>query len=191
MQNDRKSFLLVLSARDYVFVRDRFAQLRGPDATNYLHLWHLGGHGHHDDLCYVGSDCLGIVLFNFLLFSAWHFEKSACSFCPYVSETFYWTLTLECLRLPTLLKGLHQSWPCPRGKKLKISSDIAIFEKGLGGCSDAERKVDFLIESRQLKIHEKNYTTHDLELGLSSGVRSQVWETLFIWELRDGVHRSQ
>ncbi|GJY01478.1 putative reverse transcriptase domain-containing protein [Tanacetum coccineum] len=37
-------------------------------------------------------------------------------------------------------------------------------KKGIGRCIDAERKSDYIC-IRQLKIHEKNYTTHDLELG--------------------------
>ncbi|GJR66258.1 putative reverse transcriptase domain-containing protein [Tanacetum coccineum] len=39
-------------------------------------------------------------------------------------------------------------------------------KKGLGGAViDAEREKVISYASRQLKIHEKNYTTHDLELG--------------------------
>ncbi|GKB85667.1 ribonuclease H-like domain-containing protein [Tanacetum coccineum] len=37
--------------------------------------------------------------------------------------------------------------------------------KGLGRCVDAYRKRLIAYASRQLKIYEKNYTTHDLELG--------------------------
>ncbi|GKA84403.1 putative reverse transcriptase domain-containing protein [Tanacetum coccineum] len=37
-------------------------------------------------------------------------------------------------------------------------------KKGLGACVNAREKV-IAYASRQLKIHEKNYTTHDLELG--------------------------
>ncbi|GJZ39536.1 putative reverse transcriptase domain-containing protein [Tanacetum coccineum] len=47
-----------------------------------------------------------------------------------------------------------------------------------GGVEQGEKVISYA--SRQLKIHEKNYTTHDLELG-GSGVRSQDLETLFIW----------
>ncbi|GJS02875.1 putative reverse transcriptase domain-containing protein [Tanacetum coccineum] len=36
---------------------------------------------------------------------------------------------------------------------------------GFGGCVDTKREKVISYASRQLKIHEKNYTTHDLELG--------------------------
>ncbi|GJX29658.1 putative reverse transcriptase domain-containing protein [Tanacetum coccineum] len=48
--------------------------------------------------------------------------------------------------------------------------------KGLGAVLMQREKV-IAYASRQLKIHEKNYTTHDLEFG-SCGVRSQDVETL-------------
>ncbi|GJT65036.1 putative reverse transcriptase domain-containing protein [Tanacetum coccineum] len=44
--------------------------------------------------------------------------------------------------------------------------------------------------SRQLKIHEKNYTTHDLELG-SVVFALKILETLFVRNQVYGVHRSQ
>nr|GEY34791.1 putative reverse transcriptase domain-containing protein [Tanacetum cinerariifolium] len=36
---------------------------------------------------------------------------------------------------------------------------------GLAGCVLMQRGKEIAYASRQLKIHEKNYTTHDLELG--------------------------
>ncbi|GJW08642.1 putative reverse transcriptase domain-containing protein [Tanacetum coccineum] len=37
--------------------------------------------------------------------------------------------------------------------------------KGLGRCVDFAKSIGDFYASRQLKVHEKNYTTHDLELG--------------------------
>ncbi|GJX48756.1 putative reverse transcriptase domain-containing protein [Tanacetum coccineum] len=53
--------------------------------------------------------------------------------------------------------------------------------KGLGVVLMQIEKV-IAYASRQLKIHEKNYTTHDLETW-SSSVRSQDLETLSVWKL--------
>ncbi|GJZ18434.1 putative reverse transcriptase domain-containing protein [Tanacetum coccineum] len=55
------------------------------------------------------------------------------------------------------------------GLYLRVSEDfhrILRFasKKGFGALCDPKRKV-IAYASRQLKIHEKNYTTHDLELG--------------------------
>ncbi|GJU65622.1 putative reverse transcriptase domain-containing protein [Tanacetum coccineum] len=57
-------------------------------------------------------------------------------------------------------------------------------KKGLGAVLMQREKV-ISYASRQLKIHEKNYTTHDLELGALS-VRSTECEAL---SERDHVHR--
>ncbi|GJS56252.1 putative reverse transcriptase domain-containing protein [Tanacetum coccineum] len=63
--------------------------------------------------------------------------------------------------------GYYQSAPIlalPEG-----SEDFVVYcdgsHKGLGCCVNAERESDWAYASRQLKVHEKNYTTHDLELG--------------------------
>nr|GFC29551.1 putative reverse transcriptase domain-containing protein [Tanacetum cinerariifolium] len=49
-----------------------------------------------------------------------------------------------------------------------LSEDFIVYcdasNKGLGAVLMQREKV-ILYASRQLKIHEKNYTTHDLELG--------------------------
>ncbi|GJS79292.1 putative reverse transcriptase domain-containing protein [Tanacetum coccineum] len=50
--------------------------------------------------------------------------------------------------------------------------------KGLGAVLMQKEKI-IAYASHQLKIHEKNYTTNDLELG-SCGVCSQNVETLFV-----------
>ncbi|GKA90639.1 putative reverse transcriptase domain-containing protein, partial [Tanacetum coccineum] len=44
-------------------------------------------------------------------------------------------------------------------KKRRFYRILRCFDQRFGRCVDAKRK------GRQLKIHEKNYTTHDLELG--------------------------
>ncbi|GKB55305.1 putative reverse transcriptase domain-containing protein [Tanacetum coccineum] len=46
---------------------------------------------------------------------------------------------------------------------------------GLGlGCVLMQRGKAIAYASRQLKIHEKNYTTHDLELGLQKGLDKMI-----------------
>ncbi|GJT05013.1 putative reverse transcriptase domain-containing protein [Tanacetum coccineum] len=58
---------------------------------------------------------------------------------------------------------VHQSWPYLRKQ---ILSHNCILQEGFwAAVLIAKRKGDCLLASRQLKIHEKNYTTHDLELG--------------------------
>ncbi|GJR59960.1 putative reverse transcriptase domain-containing protein [Tanacetum coccineum] len=47
---------------------------------------------------------------------------------------------------------------------LRLMLELLTKEKLIGMCVDAKDKV-IAYASRQLKIHEKNYTTHDLELG--------------------------
>ncbi|GKA79668.1 putative reverse transcriptase domain-containing protein [Tanacetum coccineum] len=47
-------------------------------------------------------------------------------------------------------------------------------KKGLGAVLMQREKV-ISYASRQLKIHEKNYTTHDLELGARWLLRSKIW----------------
>ncbi|GJZ50121.1 putative reverse transcriptase domain-containing protein [Tanacetum coccineum] len=42
------------------------------------------------------------------------------------------------------------------------------------GCVLMQRNKVIAYASRQLKIHEKNYTTHDLELGAVSGVKGMI-----------------
>ncbi|GJY69870.1 putative reverse transcriptase domain-containing protein [Tanacetum coccineum] len=59
--------------------------------------------------------------------------------------------------------GMPQSWPYLRAEN--ISSHTAIYPKeGFGSVLSKEEKV-ISYASRRIKIHEKNYTTHDLELG--------------------------
>ncbi|GJS46737.1 putative reverse transcriptase domain-containing protein [Tanacetum coccineum] len=61
--------------------------------------------------------------------------------------------------------------------------------KGLGVVLMQIEKV-IAYASRQLKIHEKNYTTHDLETW-SSSVRSQDLETLSVWKLSVRCYQSE
>ncbi|GJR55153.1 putative reverse transcriptase domain-containing protein [Tanacetum coccineum] len=59
---------------------------------------------------------------------------------------------------------VHQSCLDLRGSE--ISSHTAMHhQKGFGRGVDAKEKVISLCITAQLKIHEKNYMTHDLELG--------------------------
>ncbi|GKA92286.1 putative reverse transcriptase domain-containing protein [Tanacetum coccineum] len=73
------------------------------------------------------------------------------------------------------LKGfeVHQHGPSsPRrrlsfvwGDKQEAAFQLLKQKRGIGCCVNAKRKGDLLNASPQLKIHEKKYTTHDLELG--------------------------
>ncbi|GJU89228.1 putative reverse transcriptase domain-containing protein [Tanacetum coccineum] len=68
------------------------------------------------------------------------------------------------------------------------SEDFVVYcdasHKGLGAVLMQREKV-IAYASRQLKVHEKNYTTHDLELG-SVVFALKIWETLSI---RNPLHR--
>ncbi|GJT34725.1 putative reverse transcriptase domain-containing protein [Tanacetum coccineum] len=59
---------------------------------------------------------------------------------------------------------VHQFWHLAR-RKVKTPSNCDASHKGLGAMLMQKEKV-IAYASRQLKIHEKNYTTHDLELGV-------------------------
>ncbi|GKF02559.1 putative reverse transcriptase domain-containing protein, partial [Tanacetum coccineum] len=50
-------------------------------------------------------------------------------------------------------------------KKQRFYRILRCFKEGFGHCVNAKEKKVIAYASRQLKIHEKNYTTHDLELG--------------------------
>ncbi|GJW32245.1 putative reverse transcriptase domain-containing protein [Tanacetum coccineum] len=60
--------------------------------------------------------------------------------------------------------AVHQSLHYLEGSEVFHRYCDALGE-GFGSCVVAERKSVISYASRQLKIHEKNYTTHDLELG--------------------------
>ncbi|GJR72678.1 putative reverse transcriptase domain-containing protein [Tanacetum coccineum] len=75
---------------------------------------------------------------------------------------------------------------CPNsGYNLKGSEDFVVYcdasHKGLGAVLMQREKV-IAYASRQLKVHEKNYTTHDLELGSGGNVCPKEKETLSISE---------
>ncbi|GJU47141.1 putative reverse transcriptase domain-containing protein [Tanacetum coccineum] len=55
-----------------------------------------------------------------------------------------------------------QAQPEAEAKILSLYCDV--FKEGFGRCVNAKRKGG-LLASRPSEIHEKNYTTHDLELG--------------------------
>ncbi|GKD39132.1 putative reverse transcriptase domain-containing protein, partial [Tanacetum coccineum] len=59
-----------------------------------------------------------------------------------------------------------------RSKDFIVYCDASI--KGLGAVLMQREKV-IAYASRQLKIHEKNYTTHDLELGKELNMRQHRW----------------
>ncbi|GJY74980.1 putative reverse transcriptase domain-containing protein [Tanacetum coccineum] len=74
------------------------------------------------------------------------------------------------------LAGYYRSAPIlalPEG-----SEDFVVYcdasHKGLGVVLMQKEKV-IAYASRQLKIHEKNYTTHDLELGSELNMRQRHW----------------
>ncbi|GJZ60643.1 putative reverse transcriptase domain-containing protein [Tanacetum coccineum] len=64
--------------------------------------------------------------------------------------------------LKKVVVQLHQSWLTEGSKDFIAYCDAS--KKGLGAVLMQREKV-IAYASRQLKIHEKNYTTHDLELG--------------------------
>ncbi|GJU21704.1 putative reverse transcriptase domain-containing protein [Tanacetum coccineum] len=63
---------------------------------------------------------------------------------------------------------IKQSCACPNSGLPEGSEDFVVYcdasHKGLGAVLMQREKV-IAYASRQLKVHEKNYTTHDLELG--------------------------
>ncbi|GJS30617.1 putative reverse transcriptase domain-containing protein [Tanacetum coccineum] len=59
-------------------------------------------------------------------------------------------------------------------------------KKGLGAVLMQREKV-IAYASRQLKIHEKNYTTHDLELG-AVVFALKIYEHYPVWKQMHGVH---
>ncbi|GJR86682.1 putative reverse transcriptase domain-containing protein [Tanacetum coccineum] len=59
-------------------------------------------------------------------------------------------------------------------------------KKGLGAVLMQREKV-IAYASRQLKIHEKNYTTHDLELG-EFVFALKIWRALPLWNPVHGIH---
>ncbi|GJU21601.1 putative reverse transcriptase domain-containing protein [Tanacetum coccineum] len=61
------------------------------------------------------------------------------------------------------------------GKRRFLSYTANASIKGLGAVLMSKGEKVYFLSSRQLKIHGKNITTHDLEL-LSSSVRSKIWE---------------
>ncbi|GJT05722.1 putative reverse transcriptase domain-containing protein [Tanacetum coccineum] len=83
------------------------------------------------------------------------------------------------LLLEAKVGQLHQSWHYLRKRRFIAYCDASM---KVWRCVDAREKV-ISYASRQLKIHEKNYTTHDLELG-ESGVRSQDLE-YYLYELSE------
>ncbi|GJW87291.1 putative reverse transcriptase domain-containing protein [Tanacetum coccineum] len=65
------------------------------------------------------------------------------------------------------LVGYYRSAPIlalPEGSERLVVIDCDASHKGLGAVLMQREKV-IAYASRQLKVHEKNYTTHDLELG--------------------------
>ncbi|GJW24692.1 putative reverse transcriptase domain-containing protein [Tanacetum coccineum] len=64
--------------------------------------------------------------------------------------------------IPKVQFLVHQSWPYQKEAKLFIANCDAS-KKGLGAVLMQREKV-IAYASRQTEIHEKNYTTHDLEL---------------------------
>nr|GEU46554.1 putative reverse transcriptase domain-containing protein [Tanacetum cinerariifolium] len=83
---------------------------------------------------------------------------------------------------PSKIKAI-QNWEAPRTpSKVRSFLGLARLEyfvvyfaaSGLGlGCVLMQRNKVIAYASRQLKIHEKNYTTHDLELAILSGANNR------------------
>ncbi|GJS00771.1 hypothetical protein Tco_0317279 [Tanacetum coccineum] len=69
--------------------------------------------------------------------------------------------------------AVHQSWPYL--KEAKILSHTAMLQRRGWHCVNAKRKGDCLCIT-PTEIHEKNYTTHDLELGAKElNMRQRRW----------------
>ncbi|KAA3480491.1 integrase [Gossypium australe] len=66
--------------------------------------------------------------------------------------------------------------------EIEIASTIDAPLNGLGCVLMQEGKV-IAYASRQLKPHEKNYSTHDLELA-TIVFALKIWETPFVWQRR-------
>ncbi|GJS99887.1 putative reverse transcriptase domain-containing protein [Tanacetum coccineum] len=79
------------------------------------------------------------------------------------SKCEFWLQEVQFLRYVIKENGIHVDPTLPDGPK-----DFVVYYDALGlglGCVLMQRGRVIAYESRQLKIHEKNYTTHDLELG--------------------------
>ncbi|GKF68153.1 putative reverse transcriptase domain-containing protein, partial [Tanacetum coccineum] len=76
----------------------------------------------------------------------------------------------------------------PEGSEDFIAYCVAS-KKGLGAVLMQREKV-ISYASRQLKIHEKNYTTHDLKLG-AVVFALKIWRHYLYGTKCTGVHRSQ
>ena len=66
--------------------------------------------------------------------------------------------------------------PNPEGS-LVVYCDASLM--GLGGVLMQDKQV-VAYASRQLKVHERNYPTHDLKFG-SCGICFEVMEALSVW----------
>lgn len=55
------------------------------------------------------------------------------------------------------------------------------------GCVLMQRGLDIAYASRQLKVHEENYLTHDLEIAVVV-FALRIWETLFVWSVLPALH---
>ncbi|GJZ77375.1 retrotransposon protein, putative, ty3-gypsy subclass [Tanacetum coccineum] len=73
-------------------------------------------------------------------------------------------LILELLKREELYAKFSKCGFLDSQKKRRFYRILHCFKKGLGAVLMQREKV-IAYASRQLKIHEKNYTTHDLELG--------------------------
>ncbi|GKB48459.1 putative reverse transcriptase domain-containing protein, partial [Tanacetum coccineum] len=103
-----------------------------------------------------------------------------CSFLSLAGKTFYWGEEQE-NAFQTLKSKLCDA---PVLALLDGPKDFVVYcdASGLGlGCVLMQRGKVIAYASRQLKIYEKNYTTHDLELGAIKelNMRQHRWIELF------------
>ena len=94
------------------------------------------------------------------------FSKIATPLTRLTKKDVPWNFTTECHHAFEILKEKLTTAPIliiPEPNKMFVAYTDASHE-GLGGVLMQERQV-IAYASRQLKVHEKNYPTHDLELA--------------------------
>ncbi|GJX33895.1 putative reverse transcriptase domain-containing protein [Tanacetum coccineum] len=89
----------------------------------------------------------------------WASPKTRTKILQFLGLAGYYRRFIEgFLKIAKLMTKLTQK------KEEKILSHTAMLQSKVGRLLDEKKRID-AYASRQLKIHEKNYTTHDLELG--------------------------
>ncbi|GJS60558.1 putative nucleotidyltransferase, ribonuclease H [Tanacetum coccineum] len=93
----------------------------------------------------------------------WASPKTPTEIHQFLGLAGYYRRFVECFSTVEA-EAVQCTNPGLTGGKQRFHRILRCFREGFGRYVDAKRKGDFYA-SRQLKIHEKNYTTYDLELG--------------------------